>query len=55
MHEDLGLEKLKLRKSKHVCNKMYQCVHGMAPTNVCEKIKFVCDDQSFETRVSTNN
>ena len=52
---DLGLDKLYLRRQKHICNKMYQCINGMAPQILCSKLRYIKDEHGFRTRQATND
>ena len=34
MHQDVKLDKLDVRRCKHVCNQMYSCTTGIAPAKL---------------------
>ena len=55
MHNDLGIDKLQLRRQKHICNKMYQCINKMAPTNLCDKLRYIREEHNVRTRQTVND
>ena len=54
MYHELKLDKLALHRKKHECNYMYLCVNRIAPTTLCDKIRFTHEEHEVRTRAAEN-
>ena len=53
MHKDLNLEKLCVRRTKHILNHVYKGVNELLPPTICNILTLVKDRSAYETRASS--
>ena len=55
MHKELILDKLDLRRNKHICCQLYRCRKGLVPHAMSSKIQEIGENYTMTTRAKQGN